>query len=267
VIDPADQEQLEALLAGHGARPVKRLGQNFLVDAELRDRVAAAAGVEDGDTVLEVGAGAGTLSLRLAEKARRLLCVEIDPRLAAALGDVLAGRDNVEILRGDVLALDLPAVDLAAGNIPYYLTGKLLPRLLERRPAPRRLSLVVQREVAERWTSAGDWSLSSLAVQVYTEPRLEFTLPAEAFWPRPAVDSACVTLRVRERAALPASPAFFAFAERIFQFRRKQLGAILSRLGEGEAAARLTGLGIDPRRRPQTLGLEEWARLFEEFTA
>lgn len=267
MIDPADLEELRPLLERHGAKPVKRLGQNFLVDASLRDRVASAAGIEADEDVLEIGAGPGALSIRLAERAARLTCIEIDPRLVAALAEVTAGQDNVDIVRGDALKLDLPDAAVAAGNIPYHITGKLLPKLLERPRPPRRLSLVVQREVAERWTSPSDWSLASLAVHVYTEPRLEFVLPAGAFWPRPEVDSACVHLTVRPRPALDATPAFFGFAERIFQFRRKQLGASLARLGHGHPAVRLQRLGIDPQRRPQTLSLEEWRRLFGEFAA
>lgn len=265
MIDPADRRQLEELLQRHGAKPVKRLGQNFLVDPGLRDRVAAAAAVQSPEDVLEIGAGPGALSVRLAEQTAHLVCVEIDPRLVAALEEVAGRAPNVEIVQGDALKLELPETAVVTGNIPYYITGKLLPRLLESSRPPRRLTLVVQREVAERWTSPTDWSLASLAVQVYTEPRLEFVLPAAAFWPRPEVDSACVTLVVRPLPALAATPAFFGFAERIFQFRRKQLGAILARLQQREAAARLLALGIDPQRRPQTLSLEEWGRLFNEF--
>jgi 16S rRNA (adenine1518-N6/adenine1519-N6)-dimethyltransferase len=265
--DPANLATLEGLLARHRFRPVHRLGQNFLVDPVLRDRVAEEAGIRPGDTVLEVGAGPGALTVALAERAARVLAVELDHRLAGVLREVVTGDPKVEVLEGDVLKLPLPAVEVVAGNIPYYLTGALLPRLLERPDPPRTVSLVVQREVAERWTETGDWSLASLAVQVFAVPELRLILPRDRFWPVPGVDSALAVLAVRPRPAVGVDDltAFFAFAERIFQFRRKQLGGTLARLqGEG-APGRLAALGIDPSRRPQTLTLPEWEALYRAF--
>jgi 16S rRNA (adenine1518-N6/adenine1519-N6)-dimethyltransferase len=266
-VDPADLKTLQALLERHGFRPKKRLGQNFLVDPRYADRVAAAAGATAEDHVLEIGAGPGTLSVRLARHCARLTCVEIDRRLVHVLRETTAGFGNVEIVEGDILKADLPAAGVAAGNIPYYLTGALMPRLLEQPRPPRRVSLVVQREVAERWTAPGDWSLASLAVHALAEPALRFVIPAGAFWPRPEVDSALVTLDVRERPAVEVDDLarFFRFAERIFQFRRKQLGASLNRLGHENAAARLGSLEVDPSRRPQTLTPREWSAVYREF--
>ena len=227
--------------------------------------MAEEAGIRPGDRVLEVGAGPGALTVALVPRAAGVVAVELDPRLAAILREVTGGA--VEVLEGDVLRLDLPAAEVVAGNIPYYLTGALLPKLLERPDRPRTVSLVVQAEVADRWTQPGDWSLASLAVQVYAVPDLRLRLPREAFWPVPGVDSALAVLAVRPRPAVdvPDLAAFFAFAERIFQFRRKQLGGILGRLGAGGGAERLAALGVDPKRRPQTLTLAEWELVYREF--
>lgn len=267
--DPAVAEQLAELFRRHRFRPEHRLGQNFLVDPQLRDRVAAAAEIRSGDIVLEVGAGPGTLSLALAQLASKLICVEIDRRLLPVLSEVLEGRANIEILAGDVLKLPLPRVDVVAGNIPYYLTGALLPLLLDTQPRPRQVVLVVQKEVAERWTSPGDWSLGSLAVQVHSIPAYLMTIPRHAFSPVPRVDSALVRLAIRDEPAIAGDQLaeFFRFAERIFQFRRKQLGGILARLTGGDVAAGLAGCGLDPRRRPQSLDLAEWGALYRWFRA
>jgi 16S rRNA (adenine1518-N6/adenine1519-N6)-dimethyltransferase len=269
LLDPADLGTLEALFARHRFRPTHRLGQNFLVDPQLRDRVADEVGASAGETVLEVGAGPGSLTVALAERAARVIAVELDRRLIGVLREVIAGDPRVEVLEGDMLKLPLPAVPVVAGNIPYYLTGALLPRLLERPDPPRRLSLVVQKEVAERWVQAGDWSLATLAVQVFAVPELRFTLPREAFWPVPGVDSALVTMAVRDRPAVsvPDLGIFFAFAERIFQFRRKQLGGTLARLAGPAGGEILAVAGIDPQRRPQTLSLVEWEALHRAFEA
>ena len=233
--------------------------------------MAAALAAGPDDEVLEVGAGAGTLTVALARTARRVVAVEIDRRLLHALRSVTRDLPNVEVVEGDVLKLDLARLfpaggHLVAGNIPYYLTGALLPRLLEQEPKPRRLALVVQKEVAERWTGAGGSSLSTLSVQVFAKPRLELVLPAGAFDPPPRVESALAVLEVREKPAvdLPDLHAFFRFAERIFQFRRKQLAPVMARVTgrSGEEVARELGrLEIDPSRRAETLSLAEWERL------
>ncbi len=215
-----------------------------------------------------MGAGPGALTVRLAGQARRVVAVEIDRRLVAILREVTAGLPDVEIRAADVLKMPLPSVPIVAGNIPYYLTGALLPKLLERPDPPRRVSLVVQKEVARRWTRPGDWSLATLAVHLFAVPRLDLELPRDAFWPAPEVDSALVVMDVRSRPAVPVDdlPGLLRLAERIFQFRRKQLGAALTRIAGPGAAERLESLGIDPARRPQTLSLEEWSALYRAFS-
>lgn len=231
-----------------------------------------AARIEPHDEVLEIGAGPGTLTSVLVGLARRVVAVELDPRLLPILR---AAAPGAEILNADVLKLDLAVLfphggEVVVGNIPYYLTGALLPRLLEPEPRPRRVSLVVQREVARRWCGLDGWSLSTVVVQTFTEPRIELELPPEAFEPPPKVHSALVVMEVRERPAVEVGdlPGFFRFVEKVFQFRRKQLGGALARMsGQSgpEAAQRLIGLGIEPRRRAETLRLQEWEAAYGAF--
>ena len=267
-IDPAYAHQLESLLRRHRITLQHRLGQNFLIDPALRDAVAEAAGLEASDEVLEVGAGAGTLTIALAPRARRVVAVELDSALLPALREVVTGQPNVEVVQGDILRFELERAfpgggEVVAGNIPYNLTGALIRKLLDAPPRPRRLSLVVQKEVAERWTASTSASLATVAVQVFTEPRIAFTIPASAFTPAPKVDSALVILEVREQPAVQVGdmPSFFRFVEAVFQFRRKQLGGTVARLANmpnAEASRMLRELAIDPARRPQTLALAEW---------
>jgi 16S rRNA (adenine1518-N6/adenine1519-N6)-dimethyltransferase len=275
VIDPADPDQLSRLLRQHGIEPRHSLGQNFLVDAEIRDRVADAAGLTAEDDVLEVGAGAGALTVALARRCRRMVAVELDRRLIAVLREVAGGLSNVEVVEADILRFDQSHAfphsgHVVAGNIPYNLTGALIRKLLDDEPRPRRLSLVVQKEVAERWTASGGASLATVAVQVFATARALFTIPASAFMPPPGVDSACVVLEVRERPAVqvPDLNDFFRLVEAVFQFRRKQLGGALGRIsgiGSTSAGARLREAGIDPARRPQTLELQEWEAVYRAF--
>lgn len=268
MIDPAQPADLERLLDRHGVQAKKRLGQNFLVDPELRDRIADALGAGPGDDVLEVGAGAGTLTVALARTGARVVAVEVDRRLVHALRTATRALPNVQVVEGDVLKLDLRALfptggELVAGNIPYYLTGVLIQGLLEPEPRPRRLALLVQREVAERWSAQSGGSLATVAVQVFAQARLELVVPPAAFSPPPRVESALVVLDVRAEPAVkvPDLPGFFRFVEQVFQFRRKQLGPVVTRL-TGRPAEAVAALGIDPKRRAETLSLAEWERLY-----
>lgn len=275
MIDPADGHQLDSLLRRHGIELRHRLGQNFLTNPALRDAIAQAAGLMSNDEVLEVGAGVGTLTIALAPLCRRLVAVEIDERMTDPLREVTAGRGNVEIERADILRFDAGAAfpnggEVVAGNIPYHLTGALIRKLLDRPPRTRRLSLVVQKEVANRWAATTGASLATVAVQVFAEARIAFSIPAAAFTPSPRVDSALVLLDVRPEPAVHVDDfdAFFRFVEAVFQQRRKQLGGTLARIagvGGSEAAERLRQVGIDATRRPQTLDLGEWEAAFRAF--
>lgn len=179
------------------------------------------------------------------------------------------------MVHADILKLDLASLfprggEIVVGNIPYYLTGALLPKLLDEEPRPKRISLVVQLEVAERWTAATGESVATVAVQAFSEARLALRIPAAAFDPPPRVDSALVVMEVRaEPAVRIADPkSFFGFVERVFQFRRKQLGGTLARLTgrpANEVQRELRDLGIDPERRPQTLTLGEWESVVSTF--
>jgi 16S rRNA (adenine1518-N6/adenine1519-N6)-dimethyltransferase len=275
LIDPADPDQLERLLRRHRVGLRHSLGQNFLVDPGIRDAVAHASGASSADEVLEVGAGVGTLTIALAGLCRRVVAIEIDPRLEAALREVTSDAGNVEIVRADILRFDPAAAfpdggELVAGNIPYNLTGALIRKLLDRPPRPRRLALVVQKEVAQRWAATSGAGLSTVAVQVYAEARVVLTIPAAAFTPVPKVDSALVILDVRDRPAVEVDDMdrFFRLVESVFQHRRKQLGGALGRVAgitSTESGGRVRGLGIDPTRRAQTLSLAEWEAVYRAF--
>jgi 16S rRNA (adenine1518-N6/adenine1519-N6)-dimethyltransferase len=277
LIDPADPDQLARLLKRHRITLKHGLGQNFLVDIAIRDRVAEALGepTDEAIEVVEVGAGVGTMTIALAQRYSRVLAVELDHRLIPALREVVAGHANVDVVESDILKLDLAALypdggEVVAGNIPYNLTGALIRKLLDHAPRPRRLSLVVQKEVAERWTATSGASLATVAVQVFATAELLFTIPASAFTPIPRVDSALVTLEVREKPAVQVADmdAFFRLVETVFQFRRKQLGGALGRIagiGSEAAGSRLRDAGIDPARRAQTLNLGEWESVYRRF--
>jgi 16S rRNA (adenine1518-N6/adenine1519-N6)-dimethyltransferase len=273
VIDPADRGQVFDLLRRHRVTLKHRFGQNFLIDPVIRDLIADASGATEEDDVLEVGAGAGTLTVALARRARRVVAVELDRTMVPALREVTGDLPNVEIVQADILRFDRAAAfprggEIVAGNIPYNLTGALLRSLLDKPPRPRRISLVVQKEVAERWTAATGQSVATVAVQLYAIPKYVMTVPASVFEPMPGVDSALVTMEVRTQPAVdvPDHDAFLRFVEAVFQQRRKQLAGTIARIagiGSAEAAAKLSAVGVDHQRRPQTLSLQEWERVYK----
>ncbi len=268
------------LLRRYDVRPNRRRGQNFLIDRNTLKRVMSAAEIGPGDGVLEIGPGLGTLTQALAARARHVLAVEVDERLAAALAETLRGVWNVTLLRADFLELNLPAaVDAHLGtgrhqvvaNIPYSITSPVVAGLLEQHERFDGIVLMVQQEVAARLaasTASKEYGALTLLAQFYAEVDRIGIVSRRCFLPAPEVDSAIVRLRVRRQPRFPGlEPArFFAVVRAAFQQRRKRLLNSLSGsrdLGwsRAEAAAALAGAGIDPGRRGEELSAEQFARL------
>lgn len=275
-MDPAEIEiprlEVTGLLRQSGLAPKKGLGQNFLADPAALRTVLAVAEISTASTVLEVGPGLGHLTRYLSRAARRVVAVELDGELIPILQRVLADYPNVEVVQGDILEID-PA-DLigepgyiVAANIPYYITSVLIRHLLEARFKPSRLALTVQREVAERiCAQPGDLSLLALSVQVYGLPKVVAQLPAEAFIPPPKVASAVVRVDLYPQPLIPAEQldVFFRLAKAGYSQKRKTLRNALAgglRIEPSQAAELLTRAEIDPQRRAETVGLEEWGKL------
>lgn len=274
----SDQRSIPQLLKRYGLKPQKSLGQNFLTDQSALDRVVAAAQIQPEDQVLEVGPGLGSLTRMLAAEAARVVAVELDAQMAAALEDILKPFENVELVCGDILEVDLSRFFPTSGylvvaNIPYYITSALLRHLLEAPHPPARLVLTVQKEVAERICAApGNLSILALSVQVYGQPEIAARIPAGAFYPPPKVDSAVVRVDLfpQPRLSPEKLELYFQLIKAGFSQKRKTLSNTLSG-GMGWSKEQTRGLleqtGIDPMRRAQTLNLDEWERLVEKVQA
>lgn len=271
-LDLTDLGTLKRLLARHGLRPNKSFGQHLLVSREALDAVLDAARLTPADEVLEVGAGTGVLTVQLATRARRVVAVELDRAILPVLRETTAGFPNVEILARNLLHVAPEEVFGAAryslvANLPYYITALTLRHFLEAANPPRLLVVMVQREVAERIVAeAGALSLLGLSVQFYGRPSILAAVPAGAFYPPPKVDSAVVRIVLHPEPALTgaARERFFALAHAGFAQKRKQLHNTLERhldVPPAAIARWLDAAGIDPTRRAQTLGLEDWLRL------
>lgn len=272
------------LVRRHNLNLKKSLGQNLLIDSTHLARIADAADLETTDTVLEIGPGLGALTHHLAERAGRVIAVELDKRLMPVLRAEFADRPHVSFVHGDILELnpaelfrmlrpDQPGTASAAepykvvGNLPYYITSAVLRHVLESLPPPTLAVLLVQQEVAQRMVAqCGAMSLLAVSVQFYARPRALHKIPAGAFLPRPKVDSRVVRLDVRAKPAVPdVEPArFFQIVRAGFSQRRKQLRNSLSAglsCTKEQADHWLTSSGIEPRRRAETLSLQEWGML------
>jgi 16S rRNA (adenine1518-N6/adenine1519-N6)-dimethyltransferase len=261
---------VRGLLRRYNLHPKKRLGQNFLIDEAGLAKVAAAADLGPADTVLEIGAGLGSLTRHLAPLVQRVVAVEVDDALLPVLEVTLQGYDNVELIRADILRLDLartaglPDGYKVAANIPYYITSAVIRQLLESPVRPSIIVLTVQREVAERiMAEPGDMNLLAISVQFYSHPHRMARLPAGAFYPAPAVDSDVIRLDVRAEPAEEVADVdhFFRVVKAGFSQKRKQLRNSLSgglRLEPPEVDALLTAANISPQRRAETLSLAEW---------
>ena len=261
-----------SLLKRYDLRPHKGLGQNFLEDARALEAIVAAAEIGPTDTVLEIGPGLGSLTRYLAISAREVVAVELDEKLLAPLRAVLAPYANVRLIHGDILEVaprDLIAAEeyLVVANIPYYITSAVIRHLLENKPKPRRIVLTIQKEVAQRiCAQPGDMSLLALSVQVYGKPRIAAQIPAEAFYPAPKVDSAVLVVDIYSSPLIEEQllDTFFKLTKAGFSQKRKTLRNSLAsglHISPVASADLLTAVDIDPQRRAETLGIEEWERL------
>lgn len=260
-------------------RADKKLGQNFLIDENIVRNIVAAAELSDKDTVLEVGPGIGTLTQGLAESGASVVAVELDKRLLPVLDTTLEGYDNVRIVNGDILQVDIMqtvGVDefKVCANLPYYITTPIIFALLEKRLPMERLVAMVQKEVAERMAAkpgGKDYGALSVAIQYYTEPEIAFIVPPSSFIPAPSVDSAVIVCKRREKPPVEVcdEALFFRAVKAAFSLRRKMLNNSLKNMGiKGEQVAKWLELaGVDGKRRAETLSLEDFAALTNTFAA
>lgn len=260
-------------------RAKKSLGQNFLADKRVVSRIVNTAQISSDDTVLEIGPGRGAMTRLLAERAGRLIALELDTFLAASLTDEFSDSDNVSIIEADAREVDIDSIiptdqdyKLVA-NLPYYAASPIIRRFLEAEHKPTLMVVMVQREVARNMTAQpGDTSILSIATQLYGKPRIAFSVPPRAFRPPPNVTSAVVRIDVYPEPVLniDSTDRFFDMVRAGFGSRRKQIHNSLDNgldMSREAVNSMLEQADIDPKRRAQTLSMDEWGRLYDSYRA
>lgn len=289
-----DISRVRAALRAMELRPSRGMGQNFLVDRDALETIVSAAELTPDDTALEVGPGLGVLTWELVRRAGRVVAVELDLRLAERLREEFAAQPNLTIVQSDALRVtpgDLLAAAAGSGeglpspvaykvvaNLPYAITSPVLRHFLEAERKPSTITVLVQREVAERIAAGpGDLSVLAHAVQLYAAPEVVALVPPESFVPAPAVESAVLRLRVRERPAVdvPDPEALMRLVKAGFLHARKQLGNALPgglaamgmRAEKARVLAALAAAGVDPTRRAETVTIQEWADVYRVLSS
>jgi 16S rRNA (adenine1518-N6/adenine1519-N6)-dimethyltransferase len=265
-------------LREYGLIPKKRLGQHFLVDPNILNKVVRTAQVGKEDVVVEVGPGLGEMTVVLARLAKQVIAVEIDPKLVEILKKKLADCTNVDVVRSDVLKVDFNYFFKKEGrpvkvvaNLPYQISTPLLFRFIEAREVFSTFTLMLQKEVAQRMAASPggkEYGRLSVLLQMFLDLSVRFFIPASAFFPPPKVESAVVQMVWKEKPMIEKNDEewFKRIVKACFGYRRKTLLNALkhSELSLPDAPeSRMEKVGIDPRRRPETLTIEEFIRLAE----
>ncbi len=259
-------------------RAVKGLGQHFLVDNTVLGKIVSAAELSPKDTVVEVGPGLGILTQELLHKAGRVIGVEVDSRLAAALQKNLSDSPKLTVVNADILEIN-PAQLIPiqtkrykmVANLPYYIAALILRHFLEASLKPSLMVVMVQKEVAQSIVAQpGEMSILGISVQLYGKPTIVDYVPAHCFYPQPKVDSAIVRIEVYPEPAVHVKDiaGFFEMVKAGFSAPRKQIRNSLVlglQIAPADAVESLKKAGIAPQRRPETLSLEEWASLQRAF--
>ena len=282
MINVCDIQVMKPLLMEHGFHFSKAKGQNFLIARWVPESIAEDSGVDKSVGVLEIGPGIGPLTQQLALRAGKVCAVEVDERLKPILNMTVGEFDNLEILWGDVLKQDIPALvkekfdglrPMACANLPYYITSPILTALLEAE-CFEAVTVMVQKEVAQRIAAkpgTADYSAFTIFCQYYAEPELLFDVPAHCFMPQPKVTSAVITLRVRKELPwkIDSKEVFFRTVRASFAMRRKTLQNGLANgfpeLGKAGAGEVLEACGLSPSVRGETLSIAQFAEIANEI--
>jgi 16S rRNA (adenine1518-N6/adenine1519-N6)-dimethyltransferase len=267
IVNPSETKRI---LNKHNIHLTKRLGQHYLIDGNVLAKEIDAADLTKQNNVVEVGPGIGTLTEALAARAGRVIAVEFDSRIPPILRDTLAAFDNVEVVEQDAMTVDYGrlGVDSLVSNLPYNIGTALIAKVLIEAPNIRRLTVMIQKEVAARLVAAPgakDYGVLAITVGCFAAARMVADVKRTSFLPPPDVDSSIVTIdRLAEPLFGKETAAFLAFVKTVFGMRRKTLGAVLARSGHEAAAISraLSESGVPAQARAETLSARQLYRIY-----
>jgi 16S rRNA (adenine1518-N6/adenine1519-N6)-dimethyltransferase len=256
---------MKEILDKFNAKPSKRLGQNFLTDKNILQKIITSADIKKDDIILEVGPGTGILTAELAKKAKQVIAIEKDKKMVEVLVQSLKDFKNVEVINQDILKFNIDKKYKVVANIPYYLTSALIRKFLEDKNRPSQMILMIQKEVAQRICALPpNMSLLSASVQFYADPKILFYVSKNSFWPAPKVDSAVIKIEPKNKPDEVSQILFFKVVKAGFLQPRKQLIGNLSKglkIKKEEAEKLLLENNINPKQRAETLSVEDWKKL------
>jgi len=282
MLDLTSPAVVKELMQRYQKRFKKSLGQNFLIDSDVLDAIVEKSGIDKDTAVLEIGPGIGALTMHLSQAAKKVVAVEIDSGLIPLLGETLQGCDNVELVNADILKTDIASLIeqklsgaqkvKVAANLPYYITTPILFKLLEYRAQINSITVMVQKEVAERIVAPSggkDYGALTVAMQFYTKPEIIYQVPAHSFMPMPKVDSAVIRLDILDKPAVDVTDQklFFRVVRAAFAHRRKTF--VNSASAEGfnkEAMANILQQCDFPADiRGERFSLQDFAKITEKL--
>lgn len=273
-----DMGEIKRIMESSGFTFSKALGQNFLINPSVCPKMAELCGADENTGVIEVGPGIGVLTNELCKVAKKVVAIELDERLPAILGKTLADHDNIKVISGDVMKIDLhkliedefQGMDVVVcANLPYYITSPVIMKLLEEKLPIKALTVMVQKEAADRLCAqmgTRECGAVTAAVRYYSEPKLLFKVSAGSFMPAPKVDSAVIRMDVDKKPALEIKDEklFFRVVRGAFSQRRKTVANSLSSMlsiDKQTVNSAIVKAGVNPQARPEAMTLEEFAAL------
>ena len=274
----SNPSELKELLSRHGFSFSKSLGQNFLIDKNVLDKIVSASELTENDCVLEIGPGAGTLTRCLAKTGAKCVAVEIDKALIPILEETMAEFDNFTLINNDILKVDLKELTEnhfnnkpfhVIANLPYYITTPIVMKLLEDNLPVKSMTLMVQKEVADRMCAKSggkDYGALSVAVQYYAEPSVVTKAEPHCFMPQPKVASSVIHLKIGKKIAVDNEKLFFSIVKSAFSQRRKTLVNSLSKspyfnFDKDKVISALNEMGLSPDIRGEKLTIKQFAQL------
>jgi 16S rRNA (adenine1518-N6/adenine1519-N6)-dimethyltransferase len=268
------RQNIKSLLQKYKTKPIKRFGQNFLIDNSAIKKTIEAAELKSGDVILEIGPGPGVLTQELAKIAKNVIAIEKDIKMVEILKETLKELSNIEIVQGDALKMDIIHISSpykVIGNLPFYLTAPIIRKFLEADNPPKEMTLIVQKEVGQRiCAKPPKMSILAVSVQIYARPKIISYISKKSFWPSPKVDSAIMKISnigPNQDQGIDRD-LFFKIVKAGFSQPRKQLINNLSKgleIEKEKAQKWLLKNKIEPSQRAETLKIEDWLKLLKDF--